>query len=65
MTDFLQKYKTWTYKQNSKYYSEYAEWFQPYFAWNPFDDRNDRGEVTALNIPWGFIILVLLVSLSG
>jgi hypothetical protein len=31
----------------------------------PYADRNDMGEVTALNIPWGFIILVLLVSLRG
>ena len=31
----------------------------------PYADRNDKGEVTALNIPWGFIILVLLISLNG
>lgn len=31
----------------------------------PYADKNDKGEVIRLNIPWGFIILVLLVSLSG
>ena len=41
MTTLLQKYKTYTQKQNSKYYSEYDKWFQPHFKWNPFDDRND------------------------
>lgn len=39
--NFLQRYKTWTEKQNSKYYSDYDEWFQPCFGWNPFDYRND------------------------
>jgi hypothetical protein len=31
----------------------------------PYADRNDKGEVTALTIPWGFVILVILVSLIG
>ena len=31
----------------------------------PYADRNDKGEVTALIIPWGFVILVILVSLIG
>ena len=39
--NLLQRYKNWTEKQNSKYCSDYDEWFQPYFAWNPFDTRND------------------------
>ena len=40
--NLLQKYKSWTEKQNRKYQSDYDEWFQPYFSWNLFDTRNDR-----------------------
>jgi hypothetical protein len=39
--NLLQQYKNWTYNLNKRYTSDYDEYFQPYFKWNPFDDRND------------------------
>lgn len=41
MTDLLRNYKNWAYSQNSRHYDEDDEFFQPYFAWNPFDYRNN------------------------
>ena len=29
----------------------------------PYADKNDKGEVISLNIPWGFFILVIIASL--
>ena len=30
----------------------------------PYADRNDKGEVISLNIPWGFVIVLILVIVS-
>ena len=35
----LERYKTWTSKNNSKYY-DYKDEFAPHFKWNPFDYGN-------------------------
>ena len=29
----------------------------------PYADKNDKGEVISLSIPWGFFILVIFASL--